>query len=139
MNALQHKAAVKDALNRFTAGDLVESSRNLFNTLGYRSERTLTLESNTAEAFIAAYDSQGKFNRDKALTAAWNSIDLLFQLSGDDLTLTDTTGWCFDSSQTQVDNTIIQSYLFFALRLEGRNYNRTQLSQITRAKSTNCS
>ena len=132
MNAPQHKAAIKETLNRFTTGDLVENARNLLNTLGYRSERVLALESNTAEAFIAAYDRHGKLNRDRALTAEWSSIDLLFQLSGDDLTLTDTTEWLFDPSQTQVDNTIIQSYLFFALRLEGSNYSRTQLSQITR-------
>ena len=132
MNAPQHKAAIKEALNRFTAGDLVENARNLLNTLGYRSERVLALESNTAEAFIAAYDRHGKLNRDRALTTEWTSIDLLFQLSGDDLTFTDTTGWLFDSSQTQVDNTIIQSYLFFALRLEDSNYSRTQLAQITR-------
>ena len=132
MNALQHKAAIKEALNRFTARDLVENARNLLNTLGYRSERVLALESSTAEAFIAAYDLHGKLIRDRALTAEWTSIDLLFQLSGDDLTLTDTTEWLFDPSQTQVDNTIIQSYLFFVLRLKGSNYSRTQLSQITR-------
>ena len=132
MNAPQHKAAIKEALNRFTTGDLVENGRNLLNTLGYRSERVLDLESSTAETFIAAYDSQVKLNHDRVLTAEWTSIDLLFQLCGDDLTLTDTTGWLFDSSQTQVDNTIIESYLFFTLRLEGSNYNRTQLSQITR-------
>ena len=132
MNAPQHKASIKEALNRFTAGALVENGRNLLNTLGYRSERTLTLESNTAEAFITAYDLQGKLNRDRALMAEWTSIDLLFQLIGDDLTLTDTTEWLFDPSQTQVDNTIIASYLFFAIRLEGNDYNRTQLSQITR-------
>ena len=132
MSDPQHKAAIKEALNRFTTGDLVENARNLLNTLGYRSERTLALESNTAEAFIAAYDLQGKLNRDRALTAEWTSIDLLFQLIGDDLTLTDTTEWLFDPSQTQVDNTIIASYLFFVIRLEDKDYNRTQLSQITR-------
>ena len=132
MNDPQHKAAITKALNRFTTGDLVENGRNLLNTLGYRSERTLTLESSTAEAFIAAYDLHGKLIRDRALTAELTSIDLLFQLSGDDLTLTETTGLLFDSSQTQVDNTIIASYLFFALRLKGSNYSRTQLSQITR-------
>ena len=132
MSAPQHKAAIKETLNRFTEGNLVENGRNLLNTLGYRSERVLTLESNTAEAFIAAYDLQGKLNRDRALTAEWTSIDLLFQLIGDDLTLTDTTEWLFDPSQTQVDNTIIASYLFFAIRLEGNDYSRTQLSQITR-------
>ena len=132
MNDPQHKAAITKALNRFTTGDLVENGRNLLNTLGYRSERTLALESSTAEAFIAAYDLHGKLIRDRALTAEWSSIDLLFQLSGTDLTLTETTGLLFDPSRTQVDNTIIESYLFFALRLEGSNYNRTQLSQITR-------
>ena len=132
MNAPQHKAAIKDVLNRFATGDLIENARNLLDTLGYQSERTLALESNTAEAFIATYDSQGILNHDRALTGEWSSIDLLFQLSGDDLTHTETTGWLFDPSQTQVDNTIIQSYLFFVLRLEGSNYNRTQLSQIAR-------
>ncbi len=132
MSAPQHKTAIKEALNRFTAGGLVENSRNLLNTLGYRSERTLALESNTAEAFIDAYDSQEKLSRDRALTAEWTSIDLLFQLTGEELTPTDTTRWIFNPSQTQVDNTIIESYLFFAIRLEGSGYNRTQLSQITR-------
>ena len=132
MNDPQHKAAITKALNRFATGDLVQNARNLLNTLGYQSERALDLESNTAETFIAAYDSQGKLNHDRALTGEWSSIDLLFQLSGTDLTLTETTGWLFDPSQTQVDNTIIQSYLFFALRLEGSNYNRAQLAQITR-------
>ena len=132
MSDPQHKAAIKDALNSFTTGELVQNARNLLNTLGYQSERTLTLESSTAETFIAAYDSQGKLNRDRALTAKWTSIDLLFQLRGTDLTPPDTTEWLFDPSQAQVDNTIIESYLFFAIRLEGNDYNRTQLSQITR-------
>ena len=62
----------------------------------------------------------------------WVSVDPLFQLRGENLTLTDTDGWLFDPSQTQVDNTIIESYVFVALRLRGSSYNRTQLSQITR-------
>ncbi len=132
MNDAQHKAALTNALNRFTDGALAENARNLLNILGYQSERTLALESNTADAFIAAYDLHGQLNSGRALTAEWTSIDLLFQLTGEDLTPTDTTRWSFNPSQTQVDNTIIESYLFFAIRLEGSGYNRTQLSQITR-------
>ena len=132
MNDPQYKTAITNALNRFTDGALAENARNLLNTLGYQSERTLALESNTPDAFIDAYDLQGQLNRGRALTAEWTSIDLLFQLTGDDLTPTDTTRWSFNPSQTQVDNTIIESYLFFAIRLEGSDYNRTQLSQITR-------
>ena len=132
MNNAQHRAAITNALNRFTEGDLAENARNLLNTLGYRSERALALEPNTADAFINAYDLQGKLNRERALTADWVSVDPLFQLRGENLTITDTAGWLFDPSQTQVDNTIIKSYVFLALRLRGSNYNRTQLSQITR-------
>ncbi len=132
MNDTQHRAAITNALNRFTDDNLAENARNLLNTLGYWSERALALEPNTADAFIAAYDPQGQLNRDRALTTEWISIDPLFQLRGEDLTPTDTAGWLFDPSQTQVDNTIIESYVFVALRLRGNNYNRTQLSQITR-------
>ena len=132
MNDIQHKAAIKEALSNFTEGTLAENARHLLNTLGYHSERTLALEPNTAEAFIDTYDLHRILNRGRALTTEWVSIDPLFQLRGEDLTDTDTTGWLFDSSQTQVDNTIIESYLFLALRLDGSRYNRTQLSQITR-------
>ena len=132
MNNAQHRAAITGALNRFTDDNLAENARNLLNTLGYRSERALALEPNTAEAFIDAFDLQRQLNRDRALTADWVSVDPLFQLRGEDLTRTDIDGWLFDPSQTQVDNTIIESYVFLALRLSGSNYNRTQLSQITR-------
>ena len=132
MDNAQHRAAITGALHRFGDGDLVENARYLLHKLGYRSERALALQLNTAEEFIETYDPQGKLNRDKALTAEWFSIDPLFQLRGDDLTLPDTVGWFFDPSQIQVDNTIIESYVFLALRLHGSNYNRTQLSQITR-------
>ena len=132
MSDTQHRAAITNALNRFTDDNLAENARNLLNTLGYRSERALALEPNTADAFIDTFDPQEKLNRNRALTADWVSVDPLFQLRGEDLTLTDTAGWLFDPSQTQVDNTIIKSYVFIALRLRGSNYNRTQLSQITR-------
>ena len=132
MNDTQHRAAITSALNRFIDDNLAENTRTLLDTLGYGSERTLTLEPNTADAFLDAFDPEGKLNRDRALIAEWFSIDPLFQLTGEDLTRTDTDGWLFDPSQTQVDHTIIESYVFLALRLHGSSYNRTQLSQITR-------
>ena len=132
MNDIQHKAAIKETLSNFTEGTLAENARHLLNTLGYQSERTRALEPNTTEAFIDTYDPHGKLNGDRALTAEWVSIAPLFQLRGEDLTHTDTTGGLFDASQTQVDNTIIESYFFLALQLDGSSYNRTQLSQITR-------
>ena len=67
------------------------------------------------------------FNKEKALVCDWKSIDLLFQLTKNEL-----------SSQNeqfkikQVENTIIESYLFFSIEFSKIEYTRSQLSHITR-------
>ena len=132
MNDIEYKQQISEALQRFQSGELSKNAVHLLGVLGYRSDNQIDLDSNHPDAFFAEYDQQGTLNRDKLLSADWDSIDLLFQLTGDDLTLSNQRGWRFDSSVKQVDNTIIESYLFFALQLRNDNYTRTQLSQITR-------
>ncbi len=132
MNDIEYKQKISEALQRFQSDELSKNAVHLLGVLGYRSDNQIDLDSNHPDAFFAEYDQQGTLNRDKLLSADWNSIDLLFQLTGDDLTLSNQRGWRFDSSVKQVDNTIIESYLFFAIRLRDSTYNRTQLSQITR-------
>ncbi len=132
MNDIQYKQKISDALQRFPSGELSKNAVHLLDVLGYRSDNQIDLGSNHPDAFFAEYDQQGNLNRDKLLSADWDSIDLLFQLTGDDLTLSNQRGWRFDSNVKQVNNTIIESYLFFALQLRNNNYTRTQLSQITR-------
>ena len=132
MNDIEYKQKISEALQRFQSGELSKNAVHLLDVLGYRSDNQIDLDSNHPDAFFAEYDQQGTLNRDKSLSADWNSIDLLFQLTGGDLTLSNQRGWRFDSNVKQVDNTIIESYLFFALQLRNNNYTRTQLSQITR-------
>ena len=132
MNDIEYKQKISEALQHFQSGELSKNAVHLLNVLGYRSDNQIDLDSNHPDAFFAEYDQQGTLNRDKLLSADWDSIDLLFQLTGDDLTLSNQRGWRFDSNVKQVDNTIIESYLFFALQLRNNNYTRTQLSQITR-------
>ena len=132
MNDIEYKQKIAEALQCFQSGELSKNAVHLLNVLGYRSDNQIDLDSNHPDAFFAEYDQQKILNRDKLLSADWNSIDLLFQLTGDDLTLSNQRGWRFDSNVKQVDNTIIESYLFFAIRLRGSTYTRTQLSQITR-------
>ena len=133
MNDTQHKKTIEQALHHFSDGPLAENARNLLNTLGYHSDLMLDLEPNTAEGFIEAFNPENKLNPDKALTADWVSIDLLFQLTGDELTATEEQEQLlFDPNVNQVDNTIMESYLFFSLALRGSKYTRTQLSRITR-------
>ena len=90
----------------------------------------MSLEPNTADEFIENFDPSNTMNAERALLDEWESIDLLFQLTGDEIALRDqdTSG----SGERGIDNSVYQSYLFFALRLRGSSYTRTQLSQITR-------
>ena len=124
----QHKNDIKNALKRFTDSNLAGNARQLLDTLGYRSERTMSLDPNTAEGFIEHFDPQNTMNPKRALPDEWESIDLLFQLTVTEIALSDQPPLDVEG----IDNSIFQSYLFFALKLRGRGYTRTQLSQITR-------
>ena len=126
----QHKNDIKNTLKHFTEGNLADNARQLLGTLGYRSNRTMSLEPNTAEGFILNFDPSNTMNAERALLEEWESIDLLFQLTGDEITLSDQATLGFEGGG--IDNSIYQSYLFFALKLRGSSYTRTQLSQITR-------
>ncbi len=126
----QHKNDIKIALRHFTGGTLADNARHLLDILGYRSERTISLEPNTAEKFIENFNPSNTINRERALLDEWESIDLLFQLTGDEITLGDQATPGFEG--VGIDNSIYQSYLFFALKLRGGSYSRTKLSEITR-------
>jgi hypothetical protein len=58
-------------------------------------------------------------------------VDLLFQITDDELKDAGQGRFVFEASG-RVDNTIIHSYLFFAIDLRGERYTRTQLAGITR-------
>ena len=128
MNALKDK--IKTVLQRFSDGNLAEDARNLLNALGYRSQRTLSLEPNTADGFIEHFDLHNTMNRDRARLDEWESIDFLFQLTDDEIIQSAQTTFGFEDGG--VDQNRYESYLFFTLKLQNRDYTRTQLSDITR-------
>lgn len=71
------------------------------------------------------------FNSETALVEDWQFVDLLFQLTREEITGSSQLRITFGDS-LRVDNTIIESYLFFAIALSGSSYTRTQLAAITR-------
>ena len=81
------KEEIKRALQRFSDGNLAENARHLLNVLGYRSERRMDLEPNTADGFLSALnpDDEEEFKPERALTEEWESVDLLFQLMDEDI------------------------------------------------------
>ena len=130
MNELQMRKNIQQALKGFQHEALVINAKNLLNALGYESEITVELESNLAEEFISYFDQFGKLNRERARVDEWESIDFLFQLTEEEISGTDQTRIAFKNHQ--LDDTIMESYVFFALKLKESHYTRTQLSTITR-------
>jgi len=130
MNAQAVKEQIHDSLQAFGKGRFRDNARTLFRTLGYQSEKRIDLSPNTADAFLSEFDQQRKLNAERALLNQWRSVDLLFQLTSDEVAQTTQDQLAFSS--VRVDRTVIESYLFFAIDLAGGQYTRTQLASITR-------
>ncbi len=127
MSTEEFKTNIQEALQAFAKGNLTKNSLNLFSKLGYVTERRAPLDKPTFEEFQDTYISDQRFDEAKARVKEWKYVDLLFQLSREEVSQ---QASLFDTKQ--VDKTIIETYLFFALELTGEEYNRTDLSNITR-------
>ena len=126
------KKKIEQALHQFASGNLADNAKHLFDVLGYESQRTMRLEPNTSDSFLSAFnlqDNQG-FNPERALIAKWESIDVLFQLTEDEIG--NNPNLEIDFGDGDIDEARMESYLFFSIKLSGDQYSRTQLSQITR-------
>jgi adenine-specific DNA-methyltransferase len=131
MNDQEVKKAIEAALQTFPNQPLAEAALHLFEVLGYTSQRRLKLSPNNRDTFIATF-AQGKtFNEQYALPGEWKSIDFLFQLTDDEIRAAGNQQFLFDSQGTY-NGAVINSYLFFALELQGHHYTRTALAAITR-------
>jgi len=131
MDELATKRLIQEALRRFDSGNPADAATHLFNTLGYRSDKRIDLDSNAPDAFLREFNRDGRLNPDNALVGEWASVDMLFQLTGAEIENAQQGRLIFDARR-QVDERIIESYLFFAVALRGAAYTRTQLAGITR-------
>jgi hypothetical protein len=128
MTTEQTKIEISYALKAFSSGTLTNNSMNLFQVLGYNTQRNAHLSKPDYKTFNESYLSYNlNFNEAKAFTADWKYIDLLFQLSKSEVSKQTTL---FDTKK--VDNTLIETYLFFVIELIGDHYTRGNLSSITR-------
>ena len=107
------KLSIKASIETFSSGNLTDNSLSLFRVLGYNTARQQPLPDKTFACFKEYYlDSDSSFNEEKALTKEWRQIDLLFQLTKEEVTGRNSL---FDT--TQVDRTIMEAYLFFCIEL----------------------
>jgi hypothetical protein len=127
------KSAIAEALKASGNGSLRSNATRLFNTLGYTSEKTIELTPNTPENFLHEVDQQKRLRKDKALFSKWKSVDFVFQITGEEIKAGGSAqiSLQFDPHK-KIDNRIIESYLFLAIKLRKGHYTRTDLSTITR-------
>lgn len=130
MTNTQLKLDIQMALTSFRSAPLLDAARDLFDILGYRSDRRIDLSTNTAAAFVAAFDTQGRINADQAQLDQWRSVDMLFQLTGTELKLGAQLRLALLGAEF-VPSTY-HAFLFFAIQLEGSAYTRSELAAITR-------
>ena len=137
MNDTSHKTQIQAALSGFTAGTLADNARHLLRVLGYESDRTLTINPNTAQGFLARFNTHGQLNPEKALLDEWDTFELLFQLTEDELNtlIPRRSRGTAPRAPLTIDATtppIYHSYLFLAVKLRGNAYSRNALANITR-------
>lgn len=121
---------LKTTLNEFETNSLRGASIALLKTLGYQSDKTITVAKSDPKAFLeilAEHNPDVTINKEKALFDDWKKADVLFQLTDEELS--DQTSLFKDDS---VNSGLLQSYLFFAIELKGRDYARGKLTAIAR-------
>jgi adenine-specific DNA-methyltransferase len=122
------KHQIENALKNFYSSGLTDASIKLFETLGYNTSRNAPLPTPDYGAFSETFQVvDTRFRPDRARTDEWDYVDLLFQITNDEIGHTISL---FDN--IQVNNTLIESYLFITVGLKENNYTRTVLSEITR-------
>lgn len=128
----QKLAALRTTLTDFQKHPLSEAGAGLLSSLGYKSDKTADFGSKP-EQFIAAVEeaTHSTFNRDKAHVSRWKQCAFLFQLTNDEIPSLAMGQQAF-STDTKLARSLIESFVFLAIELQGESWTRTDLAAIAR-------
>ncbi len=128
----QKLAALLTTLTDFQKHPLSEAGTGLLSSLGYKSDKTADFGSKP-EQFIAAVEeaTHSTFNRDKAHVSRWKQCAFLFQLTNDEIPSLAMGQQAF-STDTKLARSLIESFVFLAIELQGESWSRTDLAAIAR-------
>src|SRR3990172_5384910 len=86
MTAAELKRKIDQSIQAFSQGNLTANALQLFQNLGYNTERHAPLDKPTFAEFRESYiQPSPPFNEKKALVTEWKYVDLLFQLSKEEV------------------------------------------------------
>lgn len=122
---------IDDAIRAFANLPLESAGLGLLETLGYQSAKTIAFTGVPAD-FAAQIDHDGKLKAKGALFDHWREVRFLFQLTNDEIPMLGRER----ASADRVENygkSIVDSFVFLAIALDGENWTRAALAGITRA------
>lgn len=136
------ETAIKDFGNQDGAYHFFDTVINLFDILGYKTDRQARLEVKSFSEFEELYvednvvftdlNKKNKFY-EKAFTDKWESMDILFQITDQEMK---TQLSIFESGMIKDKKNRVEvniySYLFMGIVLKDGHYTRTALADITR-------
>lgn len=128
----QKLASLRATLTNFQKLPLGEAGAGLLASLGYKSDKTADFGSKP-EQFVAAVEeaTHSTFNRDKAHVSRWKQCAFLFQLTNDEIPSLAAGQQSF-STDTRLARSLIESFVFLAIELQGESWSRTDLAAIAR-------
>ncbi len=121
------KKQIKARLLTFADSPLREAGTNLLNTLGYHSRRVGNPGIDAERHRRLRQAARTANAADKLRLDDWNAFHFLFQVTDEEMHAQQTV---FESQA--IDDALMRSYIFAALKLSGDAYTRTQLVNITR-------
>lgn len=122
------RESIKTTLQAFETKPLRDASLALLNTLGYQSDKTITVDKSDPKAFLdllAEHNPGVSIDKNKALFDDWKKADVLFQLTDEEL-----SNEASLFKDDNVNSSLLKSYLFFTIELKGRDYARGKLTAI---------
>jgi type I restriction-modification system DNA methylase subunit len=124
-NNKQLQQAISQRLQTFPIQPLRKAALSLFATLGYESDRTV--ETPSVADFRMQFDPESKLEHPAAMIANWQSAELLFQLTDEELSRSTAL-----FKEEVVKAALLQSYVFIAIELVEGDYLRGKLAGIAR-------
>ena len=133
----EHQIAVAKALSGFVVNDAKTAAKELLFALGYSSAKTINMDGNV-QRFLSQIDAGGKLTREKsnAEVEHWKRAGFVFQLTNDELPMLAQGQQDLFGSDTNYHRSIIESFVFLTIELDGDNWTRRQLAGITRELNT---
>lgn len=128
---MTNASEIDRAIRAFASEPLEAAGRGLFKALGYHSGKTIALDGDPAN-FARELDHDGKLERSAANFSKWREVRFLFQLTNDEIPMLGRDQGSIDLGE-RYGRSIIDSYVFLAIALDGDDWKRSALAGITRA------